>query len=66
MKKNTISEIEIFSLTLGGYGIRCKLNGKLQDTKQLSREDVISLNNKTNRRELAKKYFCPEPTQNQE
>lgn len=68
MKKNTISGVEIFSMNLsdGGrrYGIRCKLNGVMQSPKLLSREDVITLNNKTNRRELAKKYFCPEPTQN--
>lgn len=65
MKKNTISEVEIFSMKSsdGGrrYGINCKLNGVKQSSKILSRDDVIALNMHTNRRELAKKYFCPEP-----
>lgn len=70
MKKNTITEVEIFSMNSTDgkrkYGIRCKVNGILQPTKQLSRDDLNNFNNKTNRRELAKKYFCPEPTQNEE
>lgn len=55
--KNRISDIHVFSLKTGGMGINCKIDGVKQSGKKMSREDVNSFSDKTDRYSLASKYF---------
>jgi antirestriction protein ArdC len=57
--ESRISDINIFSLKNGGYAIRCKIDGEQQSAEKMSREDVINFTDKTDRKELAAKYFAP-------
>ena len=52
-----ISDINIFSLKTGGFAIRCKIDGEQQSAEKMTREDVINFTDKTDRFQLASKYF---------
>ena len=54
-----ISDINIFSLKSGGMAIRCKIDSVQQSAEKMNREDVNSLSDKTDRYQLAAKYFAP-------
>ena len=54
-----ISDINIFSLKNGGMAIRCTIDGEQQSAEKMVREDVNSLNDKTDRYQLVAKYFAP-------
>ena len=57
MKKVKISGLQIFSLMGGGSAIMAKIDGKKVGPVKMSREDVNSLTDKTDRRKLAEKYL---------
>ena len=54
-----ISKVHIFSLREGGYAIDALINGVKVGPKKLSREDVMSLTDKTDRVALVAKYLFP-------
>lgn len=55
--KNRISDIHVFSLKTGGMAISCVIDGVKQSGKKMSREDLNSFSDKTDRYSLASKYF---------
>lgn len=55
--KKRISDIHIFSLKNGGMAICCKIDGFQQDAIKMSKEDVNSLTEKTDRYSLITAYF---------
>ena len=56
-KKKIIKNIHIFSLREGGFAIDAVVNGKKVAPVKMSKEDVISFNDKTDRKALAEKYL---------
>ena len=57
MRTRKINSIHIYSLRDGGYAIEVTIGGVKIGPRTLSREDVMALNDKTDRRRLAEKYF---------
>ena len=60
-----ISGVHIYSRTGGGYAIEAKIDGINAGPENLSKEDVISLTEKTDRRKLAEKYLTPKENTNE-
>lgn len=52
-----ITKIHIFSLKTGGMAIECYINGEKKEPVKMTKEDVMSFNEKTDRQALATKYF---------
>jgi len=52
-----ISHVHIYSSSEGGYKITAIIDGKKMDPRKLSREDVMNLNDKTDRKALAAKVL---------
>jgi len=57
VEKKKISQIHIFSLREGGMAIKTVVNGKKVAPIEMSKEDVLSFSDKTDRRALAEKYL---------
>ena len=53
-----IKDVHIYAMAGGGYAIEAIIDGTKSIPVKLSREDVLSLNEKTDRKKLALKYFC--------
>lgn len=56
-RKNQITEIEIYSLESGGFAINCEIGGVRQLPQKMTKEDLLTFSDQTDRKELANKYF---------
>ena len=58
MKRDVkISGVHVYSLKGGGFAIEAKINGVKSGPERLTKEDVMSLTDKTDRKKLAEKYL---------
>ncbi|WP_176221490.1 hypothetical protein [Massilibacteroides vaginae] len=57
LNSHRISDIHIYSLKTGSIAINCKIDGVPQHAVKMSREDVNSFGEKTDRYSLVSKYF---------
>ena len=55
--KREIKGIHLYSLTGGGFAIEAIIDGVKSGPKKLSKEDVMTLTDKTDRKKLAEKYL---------